>query len=151
MINGRTLSPGEAIYTFVANDGRNIHIHAERLRIWLASSGHKVEPVPVFPELVKDLLAHNVVDQRRCIELLGKEKLDPIIMCITGAPASHPSMPAYLLVDGHHRYTLAHMLKLPVIPGYFVKKRIWNKFRIVNVPALSKQQLEDLPITPRNY
>lgn len=149
-IDGSTLPHGEPIYTFVARDGYNIHIHAERLRVWLASSGHRIEPVPVMEPLVQEFYRDNVIDQARCLELLGKDRLDPIIMADTERD-SHPTIPRFLLVDGHHRYALAHMMRLTHIPAYIVRKRIWQKFRVYNVRNLSQDELRAVPIPRRDY
>lgn len=46
-----------------------------------------------------------------------------------------------LLVDGTHRYVLAHMLGVPFVPGYFVPWNIARPFIIEDAPACDPEAL----------
>lgn len=152
MIDGRTLPEGEPVYTFVAEDGENFHIHAHRLRQHLIKTSHKIISAPVRKALASQFLAENSISLERVQELMSRlfasdnPKPDPIILCLTPG-GDHDVM----LVDGHHRYFIHALYKVPVIPAWLVEPPIWQEFRVINIRNLSQDELIAAPLGERNY
>lgn len=148
----KDLNPlSEGIYTFVAKDGTNTNIASNRLFLWTEANKAtlKIELAPVDPKLAQSFLHQNIASLDRCLELLAKPKITPIIFCHDGSYTD--GRPDVLLVDGHHRYCLAGMLQLPVIPAYMLMVPQWEPFKILDLPSMSQDDLLNLPITPRSY
>lgn len=154
-IDGSKLPEGYPIYTFVdAETGQNTHIDTEKLRAWCYAMRHSlvIHHVPVDEAKVREFVEQNAVDMARVMELLLRDKpLDPIIFAHDGTYSPENGGPNMLLVDGRHRYTLAHKCGLETIPAYLVDKHDWKHFEIVNIPDLTREQLAAVPIRERNY
>lgn len=153
-IKASKLDHMEPVYTWVADDGSNIHIASRLLRDWCMKRQPRVELMPVDHDFAASFLRENTVDPMRVLQLsvecdLGIRKLDPIILCQRGT-YTH-GLPDVMLVDGHHRYVLAAMKEWPVIPCYNLIPHQWKRFRVVDCPDVTKDQLAASPITQRNY
>jgi hypothetical protein len=149
MIDGKTLPEGEPVYTYVADDGTNTVIHAERLRQYLKRHPQEVFLTPVDREMAKGFLEHNVVSLSRVYQLMTKKRLDPIILC--KRPTYTDGRPDVYLVDGHHRYVLTALAKSKFIPAVLVEIRVWRKFQVINLPLVTQTILTRTPVTERNY
>lgn len=151
MIDGTTLPPTDQVYTWVADDGTNWHIHAERLRLWCkAKPSLKVHLAPVDHQLARSFISDNIASMERVVELaLRDDKLDPIIFCKRGTFTN--GRPDVMLVDGHHRYVLASVMRSAVIPCYMIGTKQWEPFRIVNIPDYTRDELNAIPILHRSY
>lgn len=138
------------IYTFVADDGENIHIDSEGLRLWTKLAKPEVFWIPLRYELAWDFIRDNVVDPFRIQELANRKELDPIIMVKDGTIGSN-GHPNAMLVDGHHRYFIACMCRLEVIPGHMLEVEQWKPFQLHGIPKMTKEQLVRTPVTKRDY
>jgi hypothetical protein len=140
------------IYSFVGDDGENIHIDAQSLRRWCMSN-KKLEicMIPLRVELAKEMVRDNVVSTERIVELSRRRHLDPIIMCKDGTFSKENGGPNALIVDGHHRFVLACLAKMSVIPGYFLNVEQWKPFQLYGIPDMTREQLIKAPITKRDY
>jgi hypothetical protein len=148
MING--------IYTFVDDDGTNIHINAEGLRQWCAANKPEIFNIPLRPEVAVDMIKNNVISMERVHELAGRKNLDPIIMCKDGTFGDNGG-PNIMIVDGHHRYVLICCAcafdpkREKIILGYVLEVEQWKPFQIHGLPNVTKEDLIKQPITKRNY
>lgn len=149
MLKARDLDPKEPIYTFVDNDGSNVHIASERLRKWTLTQKLETFLVPMNFKLAQRFLLDNVADPMRVIQLLAKKQLDPVIFCKTGTTTN--GFPDVMLVDGHHRYVLAWKLQMHYIPAYTLEQHQWRPFEIEGCLDLTQEQLTAMPILPREY
>jgi len=150
MLSYRDLNPlTEGIYTFVAKDGSNTNIASNRLHDWCATANLEIHAAPVDQKLAQSFLRNNIASLDRCLKLLTKGNLSPIIFCHEGSFTE--GRPDVLFVDGHHRYTLCGMMKLPYIPAYMLLPSQWEPFRITDLPDMTQSELLDLPITHRSY
>ena len=140
------------IYTFVDNDGTNIHIDSTALREWcLSNKDLIVYDIPMKRDLGLEFLRDNVISLERIKELISKQRtLDPIIMCKDGT-YDDKGAPNVLIVDGHHRYFLACLADLKIIPGYCLEVEQWKPFIMEGLPKLTQDQLRKAPIIKRNY
>lgn len=138
------------VYTFVGDDGENIHIDSEALRVWCMLTKPEVFWIPLKYELAYDFIRDNVVDPFRIQELAKRKDLDPIIMVKDGTLGDN-GHPNAMLVDGHHRYFIACMCKMEVIPGYMLEVEQWKPFQLHGIPKMTKEQLVRTPVTKRDY
>jgi hypothetical protein len=138
------------LYTFVGDDGENIHIDSIKLRLWCIENKPEIFWIPLKYELAAEFLRDNVISIERAKELSKRKDLDPIIMAKDGTIGANGG-PNALLVDGHHRYFLACMSKMQAIPGHFLEVEQWKPFQLHGLPNLTKEQLIKSPITKRNY
>jgi hypothetical protein len=138
------------IYTFVGDDGENIHINAIGLRKWCIDNKPEILWIPLDYEIAKSFVRDNVISLDRVKELMLRPNLDPIIMVKDGTFGSNGG-PNALLVDGHHRFYLAYKQKKIVIEGYFLEVWQWKPFQLHGLPNMTKEQLRKKPITKRNY
>lgn len=138
------------IYSFVGDDGENIHIDSEALRQWCLLIKPEIYSIPLKYELVIEFRRDNVISQERVAELSKRKNLDPIIMVKDGTTGSNGT-PNALLVDGHHRYVLACLRKQFIIEGHFLEVAQWKPFQLHDIPDMTKEQLRAAPITKRNY
>jgi len=149
-LNAKDYPPGSSCFSFVAEDGTNIHVDSERLRKWCAENRErlKVVPTPIDKRIAKSFLHDNVVDAQHVERVLAMEALDPIIygMTRTEAPGEAPDV---LLIDGHHRYVAGAVVGATTIAAYLLEPEQWEPFRIGGLPTLSKEQLMLAPIKPR--
>lgn len=159
MLSASSFSPKEPIYTFITPSGENINIAASKLRLHCMGldSGPTLRPAyrfkvfdfPIRPALAESFVHDNIISTARVIELLTKPRLDPIIAAVYDHDAN--GLPNVMLVDGHHRYYLAHAMKLPHIPAFVLQPEEWHPFQISGCPTISQDELRSIPITPRNY
>jgi hypothetical protein len=138
------------IFTFVADDGENVHIDSEALRLWCKLAKPEVFWIPLKYELAKEFVRDNVISVERVAELSKRKDLDPIIMVKDGTIGEN-GHPNAMLVDGHHRYYLACLAKLEVIPGHFLEVDQWKPFKLNGIPSVTADQLRRMPVTKRNY
>jgi hypothetical protein len=138
------------IYSFVADDGTNIHINSEGLRLWCIENKPEIFWIPLKYELLEEFKRDNVFSMERVVELSKRKHLDPIIMVKDGTIGANGG-PNALLVDGHHRYVLACMRKQSHIEGYFLEVEQWKPFQIHWLRDLTAEELRARPITKRNY
>jgi hypothetical protein len=138
------------IYSFVADNGENIHIDSERLRLWCIANKPEVFWIPLKYDLLEEFIRDNVVDPNRVIELGKRKDLEPIIMVKDGTTGSN-GHPNALLVDGHHRYALACLRRQTIIEGHFLEEAQWRPFQIHWMRDLTAEELRARPITKRNY
>jgi hypothetical protein len=138
------------IFTFISDDGENINIDAEGLRIWCIANRPEVFNLPVKPELGRQFLFENVVSVERAWELIVRKNFDPIIMVKDGTYGDNGG-PNTMLVDGHHRYFIACVAQWAYIPGHLLEVEQWKPFQMHGLPDLTKEELIAKPITKRNY
>lgn len=153
MIDGCKFFQGEPVYTFVANDGTNTHIHAGRLRAYLQSQNHEIILAPVRKALAQRFLAENAISMERVAELTARQLAlapdappDPIILCHTPGGQNE-----YMLVDGHHRYFIAAFANRAWIHSWLVEPDIWEAFQVINLRDLTQAELNAAPLGKRNY
>lgn len=147
MINVEDLPPGEHIYTFVGDDGENIHIASSRLRRWCMDSG--IEPVlaPMNREVAETFLTDNVISVDRVRQMDANPAVDPVIMCKTGTFTN--GNPDVVLADGHHRYYLQRNQALFLT--YLLEREQWEQFRITGILSMTKDELREYPVLKRDY
>lgn len=151
-IDGRTLSPWTPIYTFVANDGTNVRIHATKLREHCLALSYKSVLVPVDVPLARSFVRDNVVDMCRVTQLTDENLREPIILCKTEAfGKNHPVIPDTLLVDGHHRFVRNAMDGQRIIAAWLLEFYQWSPFMISNVPDTTRATLKAEPILPKPH
>ena len=138
------------IYSFVGDDGENIHIDSEGLRIWCKLAKPEVFLLPLNYGLAEQFIKDNVVSPKRIHELSLRKDLDPIIMCKDGTFGKNGG-PNTMLVDGHHRYFIACMIKLYAIPGHLLEVEQWKPFQLRGIPDITADELRRRPITKRDY
>lgn len=157
MIDGRTLPLFEPIYTFVAKDGTNTNVASNRLRLWCAAHKHDLEVVgtPVNLEQAKNYIRIHSASPKRVWELIDRaangQTFDPIIYGHDGSFADDNGGPNVILIDGHHRYVLYAALNIRIIPSYILTPTQWEQFIITNLPDITAEQLEAIPLYPRTY
>lgn len=152
MIDGTKLSPWEQIYTFVARDGTNIHIHSSRLRLHCLAMKYEPVYVPVDRPLAKSFICNNVVHPPRVMGLTPENLFEPIILCKTPSfGRNDPLWPDVLLVDGHHRFTRMALDHIPQIRAFLLELHQWQDFTVVNIPSRTQQQLTNEPILPKPH
>lgn len=153
MIDARTLPDGYSIYSFVAHDGTNTHIDCSRLREWCLANVPTLNRglAPVDAALAQQFVQENVVDLDRVFQLQHKAHLDPIIYCEDGTFSEINGGPNVMLVDGHHRYALAALMRRTHIPAFLITLEQWTPFQIINHPDLTEEYLRATPVTKRHY
>jgi|HubBroStandDraft_4_1064222.scaffolds.fasta_scaffold56276_6 hypothetical protein len=139
-----------AVYTFVDNNGTNIHINSEGLRLWCIANKPEIFWLPMNEKVAQDFVRDNVISLDRVKELSTRKNLDPIIMVKDGTFGSN-GHPNAMLVDGHHRYFLTFLRKQPFIEGYFLEESQWRPFQIHWLRDISAEELKRRPVTKRNY
>jgi hypothetical protein len=146
-------SPITPIYTFVADDGENIHIDTDALRTWCLHTKPEIFDIPLKYDVATSFLHDNVIALDRIHELFQRppSSLDPIIMAEDGTTHPENGGPNVLLVDGHHRFFLACLRGWAYIPGHVLKVPEWTPFRLHNLPSITRDQLCASPILKRNY
>jgi hypothetical protein len=154
-IDGKTLGPWEQIYTFVSNTGRNIHIHAPRLREHCLRMRYKPILAPIDVHLAKSFITDNIVHPLRVGQILENPKLlkEPIILCKTEAYSQplEPEIPQVLLVEGHHRYVAAAMNKRHEILAWLLDLHQWQPFTVTGIPDYTATGLKAEPIIPKPH
>jgi hypothetical protein len=147
--------PFKPIFTFIADDGENIHIDTVELRTWCVAQ-QKLDKLEIFNiplkyDLAATFIPENVIAPARIRELSQRPvtSLDPIIMVKDGTETNNA--PNCMLVDGHHRFFLACLRKWTHIPGHLLEVSEWKPFQLHNLPSLTRDQLRRSPILKRNY
>lgn len=164
MIPSSQLSLSEGIYTYVAKSGENIDVASERLYRWtqarLDEMGDYFFFVPVDPNLALKFLHSKSVCPFRIQELVSRwgkaggsdsERIKDFSPIIFGEFTDDNC--SVLLIDGHHRYTVFALLKIPQIPSLILPRTAWEQFR-VSMPrslALTEAELRALPMKKRSY
>lgn len=149
MIDASTLPSGTPIYSFVCNDGTNIHIATQPLRDWILKTKPQEVRVPIELRIAKKFLTENVVSLPRVTELIKRRAVDPIYFCRFQKLETGDL--DVMLVDGHHRYTAAALSGAPFFPAHIIEFPDWQPFRVVNWIEFTQDELRNTPITPRNY
>jgi len=151
MINIKDLPIGEPIYTYASEDGSNIHIAAERLRIWCQRTKPEIFLAPVDEQLAETFIRDNLISTERLfsltLQILQDGQLEPVIFCKTGT-TSHGGDDV-ILADGHHRYYLQR--KAGHLLAHILEKHEWEPFRIDGHPTITQEQLINIPIHKREY
>jgi hypothetical protein len=138
------------IYSFVADDGTNVHIDSELLRLWCILNKPEIFWLPLRYELLDQFKNDNVISEERVIELSKRNNLDPIIMVKDGTIGNNGG-PNVMLVDGHHRYVLACLRKQAHIAGHLLEVEQWRPFQIHWLRDITAEELRARPVTKRNY
>jgi hypothetical protein len=146
-LDGRNYPPGTPVFTFVAPDGANTHVDAEKLREWCTAHRAELEVVdtPVNFKLGLSFLIENVIDLAHAERVMRMEKLDPIIYGVTGTGKN--GRPDVILIDGHHRYFCAAVMGCKWIPSFVLAPFAWREFEIIGLPSVSEDQLRRMPTT----
>jgi hypothetical protein len=145
---------GAPVYTYVCDDGTNIHIDATKLRAWCIAMKPPIYAVPVDHAEGQRYLRDNICSFDRCMELAlspRHARLDPIIFGHRGTSNPENGSPNVMLIDGHHRYALASILRLPIISAHLIMPEIWQTFQVIGLPDLTQDQLRNIPLTQRSY
>lgn len=134
------------IYSFVDDNGHNTHIYVDGIRKWVKDNKPIVVGGPVDDEIAKDMFKNNVVSEERLKQLLKHPELaaEPLIYGIRDYNKdNHPNV---MLIDGHHRYVLAAMAKIPIYPSILLLKSVWEQFQIAGFDKLyTKEKLQATP------
>jgi hypothetical protein len=138
------------IFSFVGDDGTNIHVNAEKLRLWCIENKPEIFLLPLRYELLNNFKRDNVVNPERVLELASRKDLAPIIMVKDGTIGGN-GYPNAILVDGHHRYALACLRGQKYIDGYFLEEAQWRPFQIHWLRDLTAEELRARPVTKRDY
>jgi len=138
----------ERMYSFVGDNGENVHVAIERLYKWVQDHKFqlKVYSTPVHPHLAIKWIKTGLVSRQRSIELCANTKLatDPIIYG-KEKPGAVSKIDMYLL-DGRHRYIRAVHYGAPIIEAYILEPKQWLAFQVTNIPQMSQQQLQRIPV-----
>lgn len=155
MIDVSSLPHGHAIWTYVHADGTNLHLDVTGLRakfLLNPAFDHKVFDLPLSLDLAKDYIRNNIVSLTRIEELAKRysqtepKRIEPILLC----DSTKEDTDVYH-VDGHHRYVLWALLKVPSIRALCIPYDLWQPFRVIGLPPLTQDALRAMPITKRNY
>jgi hypothetical protein len=149
MIDALSLPPTTPIFTWISDRGENINIHSSALRECCLHYRPQVINVAIDHDLAATFLKHNIINAARIAQLANRylhEPVEPILFCEHRA-----GNPDALLVDGHHRYYLAHTYNSLYLRAWMIPEEAWRPFTLKNVPNITRQQLRDLPTTKRTY
>ena len=139
---------GYPVYSYVTDDGENVHIDSPRLREWVLLQDIEVVLVPVEEKIAKLFVEQNAVSLPHIITLIKKRTFkEPIIF---GKWEEGPvEKICSMLIDGHHRYVLHAIGKAPWIKAHILERSQWEPFQIEGFDDLTQDQLKQLPILPR--
>lgn len=149
------LNNHDPMYSFVGDDGENIHVATALLYEWVQRNKANLEIVltPIDPNRAASYIRTNVVSRKRCIEILRHLRqngtLQPMIYAESGTYTHR--LPDMYHIDGHHRFVCYAFLNRPFGDSYILQQHQWRPFQIVGVPDLTKDQLERMPIKQRDY
>lgn len=155
MLKASNYKPGDPIYTFVDNSGRNYHIDSHKLRAWVITQNLEIHSVPVSETIAGKMLADNSVSLSRVFQLADEavariRKFDPIIFCKIGTKTNNKD--DVILVDGHHRYMICALFKLETIPCHVLELSQWTPFQIEGCIDIDHATLRAMPVNGnRNY
>lgn len=148
------------IYTHVAKDGTNTHIDVAALRNELLNNmefDKYISLVPVDVSMAQSYLRDNVIDPVRVVQLMRRhmglpfEKWEPMILCQDNISTAANGALDVFHADGHHRYVMHSIMRLPFARTYLVPYAGWQKYRVTGLPSLTQQELRDSPVLKRNY
>lgn len=148
MIDVLTMPEGESIYTFVGDDGENVHIACNRLRLWCREARPEIFRCPIDRALAETFVRDNVISMERVKQMAGMTDLDPMIFCKTGTFDDGVN-PDVLLVDGHHRYYTQRNQEFGL--GHVLEVIQWKPFQVVGIPPTTKAALLEMEILKRKY
>jgi hypothetical protein len=143
----------EPVYSFVDRAGEGTHIASARLTAHVSTNSdkHEIFHVPVDEQLAQRFIDERSVSLHWCHLLMehmlansdqDRVKVAPIIFAET---CDHEGV-SHLLVDGHHRYVLFAIAKLPLIPAIILPEHVWRMFEIIGHPSISREELRAMPI-----
>jgi hypothetical protein len=145
------------MYSFVGDDGENVHIASGLLYQWVQRNRNNLETVniPIDPIRATHYIRDNVVSRKRCremLEFIRSDKTHTFQPMIYGESGSYThNLPDLYHIDGHHRYVVYAFLQRPFGESYMLEQHQWSEYQITGVPDLTKQELNRMPIKPRNY
>ena len=141
------------IYTFVADDGENVHIDSAALYKWCTETKPEIFLLPLDKSLFASFIRDNVIAPQRVYDLAKRKDKDlaPIIMVKDGTVSARNGAPNVMLVDGHHRYALACIRQQEYIKGHMLELEQWKPFQLHGVPDMTQEQLIRTPILKRDY
>jgi hypothetical protein len=142
MIKLEEMGHMEAIYSFVALNGENLHIASGRVRTWCEKNRPEVFIIPMDEQLAAQFIVENSVTQARCLWLSKnvEECRKPVII---GECKSGPGGHSHYMIDGHHRYVVYAFLKLPHISCHILTESVWRQFTISGVPDITQEELKN--------
>lgn len=153
MIPASHMRPREPIYTWVADDGTNVHIASERLYHWVQTNAATLTCglIPIDFTRGQDYLRDNIASIDRCLELLSRDPstITPMIFGERGTYTD--GAPDVFHIDGHHRYALYAMCQIPQALAYLLTIDQWKPFQIEGLPNTTQQALAHTPILRRSY
>lgn len=160
MILASSLPPTESIYTFVdRRTGANINIASARLRVWVLSMLHELDAnkfsIPVEPEKARFYLNNNVVSRDRVAQLISMLHTDPdavsepLIFAKDGSYTN--GRPDVMHIDGHHRYCVYAVLRVPVAPAVILEPTQWAPFQIAGCIDIDEATLQAIPPLQKHY
>lgn len=150
MIPVTDLPPSEHIYSFVGDDGENIHIASDRLRVWCQSARLERVWVPMDRAMAEKFVTDNVISLERVRQLEldpPDQEENPVVFCSTGTFTD--GNPDVVLADGHHRYYLHREDEF--VLSVLVGEREWRQFRISGIRDTTKDALREMPVLRRKY
>lgn len=142
----------KTVYTFVDMNGVNTNINAAALREWCLSNHLEISLAPIDHKLANSFIHENVISPQRIKQMFANPKLldEPVIFCKDGTygKEGHPNV---MLVDGHHRYFIHAYMKLKYINCYILNVEQWKPFQMHNIPSVTREQLQRVPVVARDY
>jgi len=140
----------ERIYSFVGNDGMNVHVAIERLHYWVQQNQedlerkHQLYYTPLTPQIAVKFIKAGLVNQERCRTLSDHDMRHPIIY---GKEKKGPIAKVDMfLLDGRHRYVRAVHLGWKSIKAYVLRPAQWHPFLITGIPTITQRQLDGIPV-----
>ena len=140
----------ERLYSFVGNDGSNIHVAIERLHFWVLQNEdtlvrkHQLWMTPLSPAMAVKFIKAGLVNRERVRGLSDFEMKVPIIYGKEEkGRIAHVDM---FLLDGRHRYVRAVSLGKESIQAYVLKPKQWYQFLVTDVPNITQDQLDRMPV-----
>ena len=149
-------NPDHAVFSFVGNDGANVHVDVTGLRAWVADHLKELEIVfvPVDFKMAQRYVAENTVVLARVAELAMRlaardvTAQEPLLYLATGTFTN--GAPDVMHADGHHRYVMWAGMYFDHAPAILLSPAQWEPFRIA-LPDLTAEELRALPVARRNY
>lgn len=148
MIPAETLyrrDPFAPIYTWIdKKTGDNVNIASGLLReACLRYLRKLIVQIPIDHEVASTFLRDNIISKMHLERLrlrYTQEEPEPIIVCHLRKGAHD------MIVDGHHRYYLAHTYKHDWIRGWYLDEPGWRMFQISGLKDWTQEQLRDVPV-----
>lgn len=134
----------EQIYTFVDDNGTNVHIASGKLLQWCLANNPEVFNTPVEDGIAAGFIRDNSVDLARALALTRKQLETPITYCKSGTFTN--GGPDVMLADGHHRYLRAALDGKKEIAAWVLEKEQWEPFKIDGLFDLTQEQLRNEPV-----